>query len=71
MKLSMKELYVFACPKYHNMVTMLKWITVLIVDSRANHQIRTEMDEYYCAKRCLHLVKGNTEYEEDLYDEAI
>lgn len=35
------------------------------------HQLRTEMDEYYRAKRSLRLVKENTEYEEDLYDEAV
>ena len=35
------------------------------------HQLRAEMDEYYSAKRRLRLVKENTEYEEDLYDEAV
>lgn len=35
------------------------------------HQLRAEMDEYYRAKRRLRLVKENTEYEEDLYDEAV
>ena len=35
------------------------------------HQLRAEMDEYYHAKRRLRLVKENTEYEEDLYDEAV
>ena len=35
------------------------------------HQLRVEMDEYYRAKRRLRLVKENTEYEEDLYDEAV
>lgn len=35
------------------------------------HQLRTEMDEYYRAKRRLRLVKENTDYEEDLYDEAV
>lgn len=34
------------------------------------HQRRAEMDEYYRAKGRLRLVKENTEYEEDLYDEA-
>ena len=29
------------------------------------------MDEYYSAKRRLRLVKENTDYEEDLYDEAV
>ena len=35
------------------------------------HQLRTEMDEYYRAKRRLRLAKENTDYEEDLYDEAV
>ena len=35
------------------------------------HQLRAEMDEYYSAKRRLRLVKENTDYEEDLYDEAV
>ena len=35
------------------------------------HQLRAEMDEYYRAKRRLRLVKENTDYEEDLYDEAM
>lgn len=35
------------------------------------HQLRAEMDEYYCAKRRLHLVKENIDYEEDMYDEAV
>ena len=59
MKLSMKEkkvLYAFACPNHHNTVTRL---------------LRAEMDEYYRAKRRLRLLKENTDYEEDLYDEAV
>ena len=35
------------------------------------HQLRAEMDEYYRAKRRLRLLKENTDYEEDLYDEAV
>ena len=35
------------------------------------HQLRAEMDEYYRAKRRLRLVKENTKYEEDMYDEAV
>ena len=35
------------------------------------HQLRAEMDEYYRAKRRLHLVKENNDYEEDPYDEAV
>ena len=35
------------------------------------HQLRAEMDEYYSAKHRLRLVKENTDYEEDLYDEAV
>ena len=34
------------------------------------HQLRREMDEYYCAKHRLRLVKENTKYENNLYDEA-
>ena len=81
MKLSMKEkkvLYAFACPNHHNTVTRLKWLTALTVDPQAKHRMlelarkmETEMDEYYSAKRRLRLVKENTEYEEDLYDEAV
>ena len=81
MKLSMKEkkvLYAFACPNHHNTVTRLKWLTALTVDPQAKHRMlelawkmETEMDEYYSAKRRLRLVKENTDYEEDLYDEAV
>ena len=81
MKLSMKEkkaLYAFACPNHHNTVTRLKWLTALTVDPQAKHRMlelarkmETEMDEYYRAKRRLRLVKENTDYEEDLYDEAV
>ena len=35
------------------------------------HQLRAEMDEYYRAKRRLCLIKENTEYEEDLYEEVV
>ena len=35
------------------------------------HQLRAEMDEYYQAKRRLRLVKGNTDYEEEQFDEAV
>ena len=35
------------------------------------HQLRAEMDEYYRAKRRLRLAKENTDYEEDLYEEAV
>ena len=35
------------------------------------HQLRAEMDEYYRGKHRLRLVKENTDYEEDLYDEAV
>lgn len=35
------------------------------------HQLCAEMDEYYQAIRCLREVKENTDYEEDLYDEAV
>ena len=70
MKLSMKEkkvLYAFACPNHHNTETEMEesWYTGFY------HQLRAEMDEYYRAKRRLRLVKENTEYEEDLYDEAV
>ncbi len=81
MKLSIREkkvLYDFACPNHHNTVTRLKWLTALTVDPQAKHQMlelarkmETEMDEFYRAKRRVRLVKENTEYEEDLYDEAV
>ena len=81
MKLSMKEkkvLYAFACPNHHNTVTRLKWLTALTVDPQAKHRMlelarkmETEMDEYCSARRRLRLVKENTDYEEDLYDEAV
>ena len=35
------------------------------------HHIRMEMDEYRCLKRSLRVLKNNTDYEEDLYDEAV
>ena len=81
MKLSIREkkvLYDFACPNHHNTVTRLKWLTALTVDPQAKHRMlelarkmETEMDEYYRAKRRLRLAKENTDYEEDLYDEAV
>ena len=79
MKLSIREkkvLYDFACPNHHNTVTRLKWLTALTEMEESwytgfYHQLRTEMDEYYRAKRRLRLAKENTDYEEDLYDEAV
>ena len=35
------------------------------------HHLRMEMDEYCSARHRLRLVKENTDYEEDLYDEAV
>lgn len=35
------------------------------------HQLRTKMDEHYRAKCHLRLVKENTDYEEDLYNQAV
>ena len=35
------------------------------------HHLRMEMDEYRRLKRSLHALKSYTDYEEDLYDEAV
>lgn len=35
------------------------------------HHLRMEMVEYRCLKRSLRVLKNNTDYEEDLYDEAV
>ena len=35
------------------------------------HHLRMEMDEYRRLKRSLRVLKNNTDYEEDLYDEAV
>ena len=81
-----KVLYAFACPNQHNTVTRLKWLTALTVDPQAKHRMlelartmETEMEERWytgfyhqlSAKHRLRLVKENTDYEEDLYDEAV
>ena len=85
MKLNMKEkkiLYAYACPSHHNTVTRLKWLTALTVDPEAKSQmihlvrkIETEteemLDEYRQIKRSLRALKANTDYEEELYEEAV
>ena len=81
MTLSMKEkkiLYAFACPSHHNTVTRLKWLTALTVDPEAKRRmlglarkVETEVDEYRRLKRSLRVLKSYTDYEEDLYDEAV
>ena len=35
------------------------------------HHLRMEMDEYRHLKRSLRVLRNNTAYEEDLYDEAV
>ena len=35
------------------------------------HHLRMEMDEYHRLKRSLRVLKSYTEYEEDLYEEAV
>ena len=35
------------------------------------HHLHMEMDEYRRLKRSLRVLKNNTDYEEDLYDEAV
>ena len=35
------------------------------------HHLRMEMDEYRRLKRSLRVLKSYTDYEEDLYDEAV
>ena len=81
MKLSMKEkkiLYAYGCPSHHNTVTRLKWLTALTVDPEAKRRmlglarkVETEMDEYRRLKRSLRVLKSYTDYEEDLYEEAV
>ena len=81
MKLSMKEkkiLYAYGCPSHHNTVTRLKWLTALTVDPEAKRRmlglarkVETEMNEYRRLKRNLRVLKSYTDYEEDLYEEAV
>ena len=82
MTLSMKEkkiLYAYGCPSHHNTVTRLKWLTALTVDPEVGeswyedfyHHLRMEMDEYRRLKRSLRVLKSYTDYEEDLYEEAV
>lgn len=35
------------------------------------HQLRMEMAKYYEAKKYLRMVEKSTDFEEDLYDEAV
>ena len=35
------------------------------------HCLRMEMDEYYRIKHRLRVLKANTDYEEELYEEAV
>ena len=35
------------------------------------HHLRMEMDEYYQLKYRLRVLQANTDYEEELYDEAV
>src|SRR5699024_1100875 len=58
----------------HQMLELARTMETEMADSSYNGfypQLSAEMDEYYRAKRRLCLVKENTEYEEDLYDEAV
>ena len=75
MKLSIQEkkiLYAYACPNHHNTVTRLKWLTALTVDPDSFYRcLRMEMDEYYQLKYRLRVLQANTDYEEELYDEAV
>ena len=82
MTLSMKEkkiLYAYGCLSHHNTVTRLKWLTALTVDPEVDeswyedfyHHLRMEMDEYRRLKRSLRVLKSYTDYEEDLYEEAV
>ena len=36
-----------------------------------DRDLRMEMDEYRCLKRSLRVLKSYTDYEEDLYEEAV
>lgn len=35
------------------------------------HCLRMEMDEYYRIKHRMRVLKANTDYEEELYEEAV
>ena len=83
MTLSMKEkkiLYAYGCPSHHNTVTRLKWLTLARkMETEVDeswyeafyHHLRMEMDEYRRLKRSLRVLKSYTDYEEDLYEEAV
>ena len=79
MTLSMKEkkiLYAYGCLSHHNTVTRLKWLTALTEMNESwyedfYHHLRMEMDEYRRLKRNLRVLKSYTDYEEDLYEEAV
>ena len=68
-------------------MTRLKWLTALTVDPEAKRRMlglarkveteveeswyEMEMDEYRRLKRSLRVLKSYTDYEEDLYEEAV
>ena len=80
-----QALYDYACPNHCNTVTRLKWVTALTVDPERKIDpeemeqcypcfyrcLRSEMERYQQAKQYLHLVEAGTDYEEDMYDEAV
>ena len=68
MTLSMKEkkiLYAYGCPSHHNTEVDESWYEDFY------HHLRMEMDEYRRLKRSLRVLKSYTDYEEDLYEEAV
>ena len=78
MKLNMKEkkiLYAYACPSHHNTVLHLTRKIEAETDESwydsFYHCLRMEMDEYYRIKHRLRVLKANTDYEEELYEEAV
>ena len=86
MKLNMKEkkiLYAYACPSHHNTVDpeaksqMLHLARKIETETEERwyeafyHHLRMEMDEYRRIRRSLRALKANTDYEEELYEEAV
>ena len=80
-----KILYAYACPSHHNTLTvdpeaksqMLHLARKIETETEERwyeafyHHLRMEMDEYRRIRRSLRALKANTDYEEELYEEAV
>ena len=58
----------------HRMLELARKMEMEVAESwyeNFYHHLRMEMDEYRRLKRSLRVLKSYTEYEEDLYEEAV